>query len=202
MAYIDLDEINRLHPKLTAKYPLSFANGISVAVSEINRLPNADVVPKSEYDAVVSAVDNSTKEFLKLHDDYQRQLEKNQKLHSQMAKYQLELQNSKSEVCGFSAEELAQKIENLSIENDAMRGAANSYKMHYENAMKEIERLKDYNIGVAFKHYFDGRKEVAREIFAEIEAKAPWFCENQTAYEHFNEELAELKKKYEVQNDG
>jgi hypothetical protein len=48
MAYIDLDEINRLHPKLTAKYPLSFANGISVAISEINRLPNADVVPKSE----------------------------------------------------------------------------------------------------------------------------------------------------------
>ena len=32
----------------------------------------ADVVPKSEYDAVVSAVDNSTKEFLKLHDDYQK----------------------------------------------------------------------------------------------------------------------------------
>lgn len=31
----------------------------------------ADVVPKSEYDAVVSAVDNSTKEFLKLHDAYQ-----------------------------------------------------------------------------------------------------------------------------------
>ena len=48
MAYIDLDEINRLHPKLTVKYPLSFANGISVAISEINRLPTADVVPKSE----------------------------------------------------------------------------------------------------------------------------------------------------------
>lgn len=31
----------------------------------------ADVVPKREYDAVVSAVDNSTKEFLKLHDAYQ-----------------------------------------------------------------------------------------------------------------------------------
>ena len=48
MAYIDLDKINRLRPKLTAKYPLSFANGISVAINEINRLPNADVVPKSE----------------------------------------------------------------------------------------------------------------------------------------------------------
>lgn len=34
-------------------------------------IPTADVVPKSEYDAVVSAIDNSTKEFLKLHDDYQ-----------------------------------------------------------------------------------------------------------------------------------
>ena len=42
--YIDLDKINRLHPKLTAKYPLSFANGISAAISEINRLPKADVV--------------------------------------------------------------------------------------------------------------------------------------------------------------
>lgn len=30
-----------------------------------------DVVPKREYDAVVSVVDNSTKEFLKLHDAYQ-----------------------------------------------------------------------------------------------------------------------------------
>lgn len=42
----------------------------------------------------------------------------------------------------------------------------------------------------------DLRAEVAREIFEELETKAPWFCENQTAYEHFNEELAELKKKY------
>jgi hypothetical protein len=42
----------------------------------------------------------------------------------------------------------------------------------------------------------NAKAEVAREIFAELETKAPWFCENQTAYEHFNEELAELKKKY------
>lgn len=40
------------------------------------------------------------------------------------------------------------------------------------------------------------KSEIAREIFADLETKAPWFCENQTAYEHFNEELAELKKKY------
>ena len=54
MAYIDLDEINRLHPKLTAKYPLSFANGISAAINEINRLPNADVVPKGEVESIIT----------------------------------------------------------------------------------------------------------------------------------------------------
>lgn len=60
------------------------------------------------------------------------------------------------------------EVERLTVELYAMRGAANTYKMHYENAMKEIERLKDYNTGVAFKHYFDSRKGVAREIFEEI----------------------------------
>lgn len=49
--YIDLDEaIEHLSGECMAKYPLSFANEISVAISEINRFPNADVVPKSEYD--------------------------------------------------------------------------------------------------------------------------------------------------------
>lgn len=42
-----------------------------VVIDLLNNIPTADVVPKSEYDAVVSALDNSTKEFLKLHDDYQ-----------------------------------------------------------------------------------------------------------------------------------
>lgn len=34
---------------------------------------------------------------------------------------------------------------------------------------KEIERLKKYNTDVAFKHYNDGKTELASEIFAEIE---------------------------------
>lgn len=45
--------------------------GLKSAISFAETLSTADVVPKSEYDAVVSAVDNSTKEFLKLHDKYQ-----------------------------------------------------------------------------------------------------------------------------------
>lgn len=41
------------------------------------------------------------------------------------------------------------------VELDAMRGAANSYKMHYENAKKEAERLeKEIKALNAFKDYF------------------------------------------------
>ena len=55
-------------------YALVEPRGIAkVHCSQIDELPRADVVPKSEYDAVVSAIDNSTKEFLKLHDAYQNQ---------------------------------------------------------------------------------------------------------------------------------
>ena len=34
------------------------------------------------------------------------------------------------------------EIENLKVENQSLRGAANSLKMHYEEAQAEIERLK------------------------------------------------------------
>lgn len=50
-------------------------------------------------------------------------------------------------IYGHSVEQMAEKVEELSIELEAMRGAAKSYKMHYENA----------------------KQEVAMEIFEEIE---------------------------------
>ena len=37
------------------------------------------------------------------------------------------------------------EIENLKVENQSLRGAANSLKMHYEEARAEIERLKQRN---------------------------------------------------------
>lgn len=58
-----------------------------------------DVVPRSEYDAVVSAVDNSTKEFLKLHDAYQ----------NQKREFEAELDKAKQEF----AWEIFEKIEDL-----------------------------------------------------------------------------------------
>lgn len=56
--------------------------------------------------------------------------------------------------------------------------------------------VTDYIQDCCNEYMEEAKKELAEEIFAELETKAPWFCENQTAYEHFNEELAELKKKY------
>ena len=88
------------------------------------------------------------------------------------------------------------EVERLTVELDAMRGAANTYKMHYENARKEIERLKDYNTGVAFNHYFDGRKEVAREIFEEIDELIFQHGRGDLADKYFYLAMDELKKKY------
>lgn len=59
----------------------------------------------------------------------------------------------------------------------------------------EVERWRR-NLEAVLEEIAETRTEVAREIFAELETKAPFFCENQIAYDHFNEELADLKKKY------
>lgn len=165
MAYIDLDEINRLHPKLTVKYPLSFANGISAAINEINRLPNADVVPKSEVESIITL-------------------------------------NSQLEAQVF---EQRKEIERLNVELDAMRGAANSLKMHYEKAEAEVERLK-YNLKAVLEEIPETKRELASEIFAEIENL---FLNNHIeSFQNFHDnwiyrfkvnmmtEIDKLKKKY------
>lgn len=71
----------------------------------IRNAPTAEVVPKSEYDAVVSALDNSTQEFLKLHDDYQeakREVEKLREINSLLTEagqeWQQRYNNAKAEV--------------------------------------------------------------------------------------------------------
>lgn len=38
------------------------------------------------------------------------------------------------------------EIENLKVENQSLRGAANSLKMHYEEAQAEIERLEEKSL--------------------------------------------------------
>lgn len=80
-----------------AKYAVpsnDFQRGVNASVEvltkEVKYLPTADVVPKSDYDAVVSAVDNSTKEFLKLHDTYQEQKAEIERLNQILDSYALQ----------------------------------------------------------------------------------------------------------------
>lgn len=87
----------------------------------------------------------------------------------------------------IQAEEIEEMTEVLcAIECKGMKcDSCDHYGCEYSSLAEAL-----YNVG------YRRASDVAREIFAELETKAPWFCENQTAYEHFNEELAELKKKY------
>ena len=132
----------------------------------------ADVVPKSEYDAVVSAVDNSTQEFLKLHDDYQeakrevemlqgalKAEERHNELTMEMAKKALA--NAKAEVAREIFEEIESKI------------------------IAEIDR----NNGVLVEF------EDADELYHRIKGEVYALCEIQDF-------SAELKKKYIGGNDN
>lgn len=74
--YIDADKFkSNLEKAMEKMHLIGGVKGVDVGavITALDRQPTADVVPKSEYDAVVSAVDNSTQQFLKLHDDYQEQ---------------------------------------------------------------------------------------------------------------------------------
>ena len=65
-----------------------------------------------------------------------------------------------------------EEINALTVELQAMRGAANSYKMHYENAQAEIEKLQIRNktLAAITKNYdwkFANAKSEAIKEFAE-----------------------------------
>ena len=61
------------------------------------------------------------------------------------------------------------EVEELKVELEAMRGAANSYKLHYEKAKQEVAREILDKIGIAFKKiepsYIDEYFEVVFKDF-------------------------------------
>lgn len=64
------------------------------------------------------------------------------------------------------------EIENLKVENQSLRGAANSLKMHYEEAQANIERLKkireaDKKLITSLNKCYETAKSEAVKEFAE-----------------------------------
>ena len=64
------------------------------------------------------------------------------------------------------------EIERLEVELDAMRGAANSYKMHFDKAIKElVDKLKEraayYYFTRSFEIYADELDSLVKEITEE-----------------------------------
>ena len=77
------------------------------------------------------------------------------------------------------------ELENLKVENQSLRGAANSLKMHYENAQSEIESLKIFR-GYAEKRasdyrtmrdkYLNAKSEAAKECLAKVKNYIKTHC--------------------------
>ena len=84
------------------------------------------------------------------------------------------------------------------VEDEAMRGSANSYKMHYENAKSEVAREIfeeiEENLNNLIGYYKEKRKYVTEIEYSEFEQR---YCD--IKIRTFNERLlkiANLKKKY------
>ena len=94
-------------------------------------------------------------------------------------------------------EHLAVMLQEARIELEAMRGAANSLKMHYEKAEAEIERLQAEKDAL-IKNYAECMKDYASEIFAEIEfdIRQLDFDREETRAIAIEGIIAKAKKKY------
>ena len=187
-------EVCKHHAKMLEEdgYEIEFDDTLEVEKQCGAFKPTADVVPKSEYDAVVSAVDNSTKEFLKLHDTYQKQ---NVEIEA------LKIANEKMYIANKAQE----------VKNEWLEKELDSKQFRCDSCDRIMLTGAEHRACVK-----QAKADVAREIFAEIEnildpmiqlnyaisvqhadpierAKA---ISAEQALRAFRDYVAELKKKY------
>lgn len=128
--YIDRQQIED-YLKINADILFKSDFEIKGFLNTLYSIPIADVVPRSEYDAVVSAVDNSTKEFLKLHDAYQ----------NQKREFEAELDKGKQEFAWEIISEFKNMVINYVKDRDLLLVA-------FKNAVAYVEaELKKKYIG-------------------------------------------------------
>lgn len=118
-----------------------------------------------------------------------------------------------SQVCAKAYDEIDQlqtEKENLKVENQSLRSAANSLKMHYEEAQMEIERLRQ-NLNIELEkfatEYDDKIKAEAYKEFAErlkyfiIPQKADGYTREIILKRDIDNLLKELKEMVGENND-
>ena len=134
----------------------------------------ADVVPKSEYYAVVSAVDNSTNEFLKLHDEYQD------------AKREVEELTRENESLAKTVNKASELIRKLRSKIDELK--KDRYQVLPDGRRELLPRTDIDKI----------KTEVVREIFEEIENDYADFLFDglRNVVVITEKDFCELKKKY------
>ena len=87
------------------------------------------------------------------------------------------------------------ELENLKVENQSLRTAGNSLKMHYEEAQAEVERLESAN-DEKFRQW-DMLAEKAKQHYADLYNEAKDILKAE-AYKEFAEKLKEKASKMEM----
>ncbi len=152
-------------------------------ILNVKASPTVDIVPRSEYDAVVSAVDNSTKEFLKLHDAYQKQKSEVNKLNYTL----LGVMHSVDK--WLEGEELEQDEVNraITMREKTLQIIENTKTEVAREMFEEIES----EIKEALNSNYRARPHIAEseELYHIVEGKI-------AALSGIEDFIAELKKKY------
>ena len=141
--YIDADRFKSNLEKAMKKMHLiggAKAVDVGAVIVALDRQPTADVVPKSEYDAVVSAVDNSTNEFLKLHDAYQNAKTEVETLKDTNEHLAVMLMEAKQEVAREIFEEIEKAIEKCKYNQATPFGTEERYNPYA--IIKQVAKLK------------------------------------------------------------
>ena len=121
---------------------------------------------QGEIDALINAVDNSTQEFLKLHDAYQKQKLEIEALRLENEKMYVANKEQQAEIDSF-----LESVDELQADK------------------ADVTYFKEQIIAKA-------KAEIAREIFADIEKFIPQFEVGYFCYKSLSDGIAELKKKY------
>lgn len=190
MRYIDADAVHEFVNKKVAEGKDGWSKGVpyewAFALTVIDNAPTADIIPMKEYGQWILCKERLPKEageyLVKGTYKGDTKTWKCQFLSlGGIGGWSNDARNPIVSAWWEPADVVPrEEVDNLKVEFDAMRSAANSYKMHYQNIAKEIFEEIDKILSDDVQTTYDCNGNAYHRVY----------------FEDLTEDIAELKKKY------